>query len=218
MSSSRLRLLILREMSAAEGRFGGGNGAASVGSMLGRLAAGSERFVDGEKTDDGGVETSGESRHMSSLMPEELLCLLRTAGGGSGGGGGVCDLYRACCHLATDEARLRSGTVPLPGPPLTPNASGSDISELSWDMFRTLGVRSGEEGVVPLWSLRPTSLTRTCRTTSDSRRTSLSTGLFSSCNAARIRAKFFVLGYWTVSIRANDLKTRGGSPKDCYAE
>jgi hypothetical protein len=140
----------------------------------------------------------GESREISSLIPED------EPRGRKGGGGGVRPLssvnvsqkslpfeFRmACCLKLLESPDDISAIMSSSGMP-------SNESCVVGPMF-------GEECVVDNEACRvgsrSMSLSRVCRTTSASCRTSVSTGVLSSARAARIRAKPFVLGYTILAL------------------
>lgn len=143
------------------------------------------------------LELEGESIDISSLIELAL--------GRNEGGGGVLlipskvsqnsfplELRIACC-LKLLESLSPCGVSP------TINIS-SGISSRDSCAFDTLGMRLGEECVAFVderilregW--RSESDSRTCRTTSASRRNSVSIGAPSSRSAARTRANPFVFG------------------------
>jgi hypothetical protein len=190
-SSSLLRLLLtLRVISAAVGTAVG----CGVADLDGDDVCGSELLAVCWLGNRGGVECEGESRDMSSLIPDDEPC-------GRNGGGGVrlfssvkfsqnslpFEFRIACClklleRLAPASAMISSSAMP------------SNDS--------CVGPRLGEECVVVVVDIdgrrvgsRSMSLSRVRRTTSASRRTSVSIGALSSARAARIRAKPLVLGY-----------------------
>lgn len=136
----------------------------------------------------GGV---GESRDISSLIPDDEAR-------GRNGGGGVrffssvnvsqnsfpLEFLIACCLKLLERPDEISVII---------SSSGIPSKE------SCVGPRLGDECVVVKEGFRvnsrSTSLSRVWRTTSASRRTSVSTGALSSARAARMRAKPLVLGY-----------------------
>lgn len=137
---------------------------------------------------------NGESKHISSLIPEEDPR-------GRKDGGGVrllssvkvsqnsfpLELRMACCLKLLESPEVASAII---------SSSGMPSKESC-----VVGPRLGEECVVFVVDTdgcrvgsKSMSLSRVCRTTSASRRTSVSTGALSSASANRIRANPFVLG------------------------
>ena len=143
------------------------------------------------------MERDGESRDISSLIPDDEP-RGRKAGGGVRLLSSVkfsqnslpLELRMACCLKLLESVAVASSIISSSSMP--PNAScvtGPKLGE-EWVVFvvdiegRRLGWRS-------------ISLSRVRRTTSASRRNSVSTGALSSARAARIRVNPFVLGYIT---------------------
>jgi hypothetical protein len=147
-------------------------------------------------------EEDGESNEISSLMPDE------EPRGRKGGGGGVrlfssvnvsqnsfpLEFRIACCLKLLERPDDTSAII---------SSSGMPSNESC-----VVGPRLGDECVVVLVdnegcrvSSRSISLSRVWRTTSASRRTSVSTGVLSSARAALIRANPFVLGYLILEMK-----------------
>ncbi len=147
-----------------------------------------------------GVDSEELSNDISSLIPDE-----EPRGKNAGGGGGVCTLslslkpsqnsfpfeLRIACALKLLE-RVVDISVII-------SSSGIPSNE-SW----VIGPMLGDECVVVVVDRdtegcrnvsKSISLSRVSRTTSASRRTSVSIGVLSSARAALIRANPFVLGY-----------------------
>lgn len=141
-------------------------------------------------------EPTGMSMLISSLIPEELSL------GMIGGGGvrirssklfqnvGPPEFLMAWCENALEERRLEWSSMFIAG-------SSEMFSRLS--NGPTVAVRFGEDVAVvgcewQRFISLSASLSRTCRITSASRRTSLSIGAPSSRRAARMRAKPLVFG------------------------
>lgn len=147
----------------------------------------------------GGVDREGESREISwSLIPEEEPR-------GRNGGGGVrllsslnvsqnslpLEFRIACCLKLLDSPVDMSAIMSSSGMPSKDSC---------------VGPKFGEEWFVDIeWcrGSRSMSLSLVRRTTSASRRTSVSIGVLSSAKAARIRAKVFVLGYLGLAFSVN---------------
>ena len=144
----------------------------------------------GGMKEDGRVNIAGESKTSSSLMPED-----EPRGRVGAGGGGVrplssvnvsqkslpLEFFIACC-LKLLERPWEISIMSSSGMPSNDSCVGPKLGE-EWEveMEWCRGSRS-------------MSLSRVWRTTSASRRTSVSTGVLSSARAARIRANPFVLG------------------------
>jgi len=179
-SSSLLRLLLtLRVISAAVGAVGG----CGVADLEGEDVCGSELLAVCWLGKSGGVERDGESKDISSLIPDDEPR-------GRNGGGGVRLLSSVKVSQNSLPFELASSII---------SSSNMPPSESC-----VTGPKLGDEWVVVVVDMEgrrvgssSISLSRVRRTTSASRRTSVSTGVLSSARAARIRAKPFVLGYMT---------------------
>ena len=190
-SSSLLRLLFtLRVICAAVGP----GPDCGVADLDGEDVWWSEPLAIVEDGNKDGVNIDGESKDISSLMPDdEPPC--RNIGGGVRFFSSVkvsqnslpFELRMACCLKLFDITEPTS---------IIKSSSGTPSSESC-----VLGPRFGEELDVVVIDKeacrvcsRSISLSRVRRTTSASRRTSVSTGALSSARAARILAKPFVFG------------------------
>jgi len=195
-SSSRLRLLLtFRVISAAVGAVGG----CGVADLEGEDVWGSELLAVCWLGNSGGVERDGESRDISSLMPED-----DPRGRKAGGGVRLLSSVKVSQNSLPFEFRIACCLKLLERPVISSIISSSNISPKE---SCVTGPRFGEEWVVVVVDMegrrvgsRSISLSRVRRTTSASRRTSVSIGVLSSASAARIRAKPFVLGYIEFSV------------------
>jgi hypothetical protein len=191
-SSSLLRLLLtLRVISAAVGAVAG----CGVADLDGDDICGSELLAVCWLGKSCRVEREGESKSISSLIPDDDPR-------GRNAGGGVrllssvnvsqnslpFELRMACCLKLLERPEVASAIISSSAIPSNDSC--------------VVGPRLGEEWAVVVVDMegrrvdsRSISLSRVRRTTSASRRTSVSTGVLSSARAARIRAKPFVLGY-----------------------
>jgi hypothetical protein len=204
-SSSRRRLLLtLLVISAAviNDPAGGtidrvgddGGGCESWVSMLGKMKPVPER-------EDDIVDREGESIGKSSLIPEDDPLGKRPCGGGVLWRSSAnvsqnflpLELRMACCLKLLEMPRSVDGvdeeSAMISSSWMSPSDScvGTILGEE--------GPAAGAGGVLCLVGSISISLSRTCRTTSASRRTSVSIGALSSASAARILAKPLVLGY-----------------------
>lgn len=142
----------------------------------------------------GGVDVEGESRFRSiSLMPDEEPR-------GKNGGGGVrlfsslnvsqnslpLEFRMACCLKELDRPDPTSDIISSSGIPSNESCVGPRLGDECWVVLVDMGMCRGSMSM---------SASRVWRTTSASRRTSVSTGALSSASAARIRANPLVLGY-----------------------
>lgn len=141
----------------------------------------------------GGVDMEGESRSISmSLMPDEEPR-------GKNGGGGVrllsslndsqnslpLEFRMACCLKLLDRPDPTSDIISSSGMPSNESCVGPRLGDECWVVLVDIGICRGSMSM---------SASRVWRTTSASRRTSVSTGALSSARAARIRANPLVLG------------------------
>lgn len=144
----------------------------------------------------GGVERDGESRDMSSLMPQD-----DPRGRKAGGGVRLLSSVKVSQNSLPFEFRIACCLKLLERPEATSSIISS--SNMPPKESCVTGPRFGEEWVVVVVDMegrrvgsRSISLSRVRRTTSASRRTSVSIGVLSSASAARMRAKPLVLGYF----------------------
>jgi hypothetical protein len=191
-SSSRLRLLLtLRVISAAVGAVGG----CGVADLEGEEVCWSELLAVCWLGNKGGVEREGESRDISSLIPDD-----EPRGRKAGGGVRLLSSVKVSQNSLPFEFRIACCLKLLERPAVASSIISS--STIPPNESCVTGPKFGEEWVVVVVDMegrrvgsRSISLSRVRRTTSASRRTSVSIGALSSARAARIRAKPFVLGY-----------------------
>ena len=146
-------------------------------------------------SDEGGVDRDGESSDISSLIPDE-----DPRGRKTGGGVRLFSSVNVSQNSLPFELRIACCLKLLESPEeISAMMSSSGIPS---NESCVVGPRLGEECVVVVVDndgfrrdSRSISLSRVWRTTSASRRTSVSIGVFSSARAALIRANPFVLGY-----------------------
>ncbi len=143
----------------------------------------------------GGVEREGESRDMSSLIPDD-----EPRGRNAGGGVRVFSSVKVSQNSLPFEFRIACCLKLLERPEVASAIISS--SAIPSNESCVMGPRLGEECVVVVLDMegrrvgsRSISLSRVRRITSASRRTSVSIGVLSSARAARIRAKPLVFGY-----------------------
>jgi hypothetical protein len=190
-SSSLLRLLLtLRVISAAVGTATG----CGVVDLDGDDVCGSELVVCW-LGNTGGVESKGESRDTSSLIPDD-----DPRGRNAGGGVRVFSSVKVSQNSLPFEFRIACCLKLLERPVVASDIISS--SAMPSNESCVIGPRLGEECVVVVVDMEgrrvgssSISLSRVRRITSASRRTSVSIGALSSARAARIRAKPLVLGY-----------------------
>jgi hypothetical protein len=193
-SSSLLRLLLtLRVISAAVGAVGG----CGVADLEGEDVCGSELLAVCWLGKSGGVERDGESKDISSLIPDD-----EPRGRKGGGGVRLLSSVKVSQNSLPFEFRMACCLKLLESPALASSIISS--SNMPPSESCVTGPKLGDEWVVVVVDMEgrrvgssSISLSRVRRTTSASRRTSVSTGVLSSARAARIRAKPFVLGYMT---------------------
>jgi hypothetical protein len=145
--------------------------------------------------EDGGVDRDGESKDISSLMPDD-----EPRGRKEGGGVRLFSSVKVSQNSLPFELRIACSLKLLESPEeISAMISSSGIPS---NESCVVGPRLGEECVVVVVDneefrigSRSISLSLVWRTTSASRRTSVSIGALSSARAARMRAKPFVLGY-----------------------
>jgi hypothetical protein len=189
-SSSLLRLLLtFRVISAAVGPEELGCG---VEDLEGEESCCS-LLVVAEIGKRGGVDIDGESKDRSSLIPDEEP-RGRNIGGGVRFFSSVkvsqnslpLELRMACCLKLLERPEATSTIMSSSGMPSSESCvTGPKLGE-ECAVVDSEGCRVGSRSI---------SLSRVRRTTSASRRTSVSMGVLSSARAARMRAKPFVFGY-----------------------
>jgi len=148
----------------------------------------------GRTTDEGGVDKQGESKDISSLMPEEEPRAWKFGGGvrllsslNVSQNSFPLELRSACCLKLPESSADVSAIISSSGMPSNESCAVAPIigDECVVVVADIEGCRAGSKSM---------SLSLVRRTTSASRRNSVSIGALSSASAARIRAKPLVFG------------------------